>query len=59
MCDYCGIFWYQSALAQDASGYWACPDDQSGRDTVTLNRENSQERITDGIPSVGAVRVIT
>lgn len=42
MCAYCGIFWYRSQMRRDASGQLACPDDQQGRDQVTLNRLNSQ-----------------
>jgi hypothetical protein len=42
VCDYCGITWYRSACRRDASGFLACPDDQSGRDTATLDRLNAQ-----------------
>jgi hypothetical protein len=41
MCDYCGIVWYWSDLRRDAAGRWACPDDQGGRDVVTLTRANA------------------
>lgn len=42
VCDYCGITWYRSACRRDMSGLLACPDDQSGRDTMTLDRANAQ-----------------
>lgn len=58
-CDYCGIPWYLSQLRKDAAGFYACPDDQAGRDVVTLNRANAQEKITGGIPVTGTVRVIS
>lgn len=58
-CDYCGIVWYMSQLRQDAAGYYACPDDQSGRDTVTLNRANAAARVEGGLPASGTVRVIS
>lgn len=57
MCDYCGIVWYQSQLRKDASGFYACPDDQAGRDTVTLDRANAQSRNDEGIAVGGTVRV--
>jgi hypothetical protein len=41
MCDYCGVYWYRSQLRLDAAGFLACPDDQKGRDVVTLARENA------------------
>ncbi len=41
MCDYCGVQWRRSQLARDASGLLACPDDQRGRDVVTLNQGNA------------------
>lgn len=41
-CDYCGIKWYRSEMKRDASGRLACPDDQSGRDAVTLDRANAR-----------------
>ena len=40
-CSYCGILWYRSSLRRDAAGFLACPDDQGGRDTVTLDRLNA------------------
>lgn len=42
MCDYCGVYWMRSRMRLDASGYYACPDDQSGRDAVTLSRQNAE-----------------
>ena len=42
MCDYCGMAWLRSVCRRDASGFLACPDDQDGRDTVTLDRINAQ-----------------
>ena len=42
-CAYCGIKWYRSDCVRDASGYLVCPDDQDGRDTVTLDRANARE----------------
>jgi hypothetical protein len=59
MCDYCGIFWYQSTMVLDPAGYWACPDDQSGKDVVTLDRMNNAERTGGGVPINGTVRVIS
>lgn len=41
-CDYCGITWYRSSMRRDASGLLACPDDQDGRDKVTLDRANQR-----------------
>lgn len=41
-CDYCGIEWYRSQCRRDPAGFLACPDDQGGRDTVTLNRLNAE-----------------
>jgi hypothetical protein len=58
-CDYCGIKWYMSELRKDAAGFYACPDDQSGRDVVTLDRQNSATRVEGGIPIQGTVRVIS
>lgn len=52
-CDYCGIPWYQSVMRRDAAGLWACPDDQAGRDTVTLDRLNAS-----GSPAAETVSVI-
>lgn len=43
LCDYCGILWYASDLRRDAAGLYACPDDQSGRDVVTLARANQAD----------------
>jgi hypothetical protein len=59
MCDYCGIFWYQSDLRKDAAGFYACPDDQSGRDVVTLDRQNAAGRGEGGAPMQGTVRVVS
>lgn len=42
MCDYCGVQWRRSQLVRDASGLLACPDDQRGRDVVTLNQGNAE-----------------
>ena len=39
MCDYCGANWRRSLMKRDRSGYLACPDDQGGRDAVTLAEE--------------------
>lgn len=39
-CDYCGMTWYRSDLRRDPTGFLACPDDQQGRDVVTLDRAN-------------------
>lgn len=41
-CDYCGITWYRSDLIRDESGLLACPDDQEGRSTATLDRLNAE-----------------
>jgi hypothetical protein len=57
VCDYCGMTWYMSQLRRDAAGFYACPDDQSGRDTVTLNRQNAAGRVEGGVPIAGTVRV--
>ena len=40
-CDYCGVRWPRFKMVRDAAGLLACPDDQPGRDTVTLDRENA------------------
>jgi hypothetical protein len=40
-CDYCGATWHRSRMVRDASGFLACPDDQDGKDSVTLARENA------------------
>lgn len=40
-CAYCGMKWYRSQCRRDASGYLACPDDQDGLDTVSLDRANA------------------
>lgn len=40
-CDYCGAKWMRSDCIRDASGFLACPDDQEGRDAVTLDRLNA------------------
>jgi len=45
-CAYCGMKWYRSQMRRDASGQLACPDDQPGRDAVTLDRINSQNART-------------
>lgn len=58
-CDYCGIVWYMSQLRKDAAGFYACPDDQSGRDVVTLDRANTTGPVSSGIPVTGTVRVIS
>lgn len=58
-CDYCGITWYMSQLRRDAAGFYACPDDQSGRDVVTLDRQNATSRNEGGVPVQGTVRVIS
>lgn len=42
MCDYCGVQWRRSELRRDAAGKLACPDDQPGRDEVTLSRLNAE-----------------
>lgn len=39
MCDYCGANWRRSQLIKDRAGYLVCPDDQGGRDAVTLSEE--------------------
>jgi len=40
-CDYCSMMWLRSACRRDAAGLLACPDDQAGRDVVTLDRANA------------------
>jgi hypothetical protein len=40
-CDYCGVRWPRFKMVRDGAGLLACPDDQKGRDTVTLDRENA------------------
>ncbi len=43
LCDQCGVIWYRYRLRRDASGFLTCPDDNDvGRDTVTISRENAQ-----------------
>lgn len=41
-CDYCGVRWPRCKLVRDGASRLACPDDQAGRDEVTLNEENAQ-----------------
>lgn len=41
LCSYCGVAYYRSQLRCDASGNLACPEDQRGRDSVTLNEGNA------------------
>lgn len=61
LCSYCGIAWYRSQLRRDASGNLACPDDQKGRDVVTLNEGNAAALANrqlpgqTGMPSDGTV----
>ena len=54
-CDYCGCEWYRSDLRRDASGFLACPDDQDGRDTVTLQRLET-EAISKALEDLKRVR---
>jgi hypothetical protein len=61
LCDYCGIAWYRSQLRRDAAGLLACPDDQRGRDVVTLSEGNlswaasRRNDPTAGMPADGGV----
>jgi hypothetical protein len=41
-CSYCGVVWPRNKLKRDAAGLYACPDDWSGRDIVTLSRLNAE-----------------
>lgn len=41
ICDYCGVQWRRSQLVRDRAGLLACPDDQRGKDAVTLSQENA------------------
>ncbi len=41
MCDMCGLMFYRSELRRRADGYLWCPD-ETGKDIVTLDRENAQ-----------------
>jgi len=41
-CAYCGLTWMRSDCIRDAAGRLACPDDQDGRDEVTLARLNAE-----------------
>lgn len=40
-CGYCGVVWMRSRLIRDRAGLYACPDDQAGRDVVTLSELNA------------------
>lgn len=40
-CGYCGVMWMRSEMVRDAAAILACPDDQAGKDLVTLARENA------------------
>lgn len=42
ICGYCGANWYVSQMRKDRSGIWACPNDQGGRDEVTLSEANAR-----------------
>lgn len=41
MCDYCGVMWRRSQLRRDGAGLLVCPDEGTGRDTVTLDKLNA------------------
>lgn len=41
-CDYCGVPWRRSLMVRDRAGLLACPDDQPGRDVVTLSELNAK-----------------
>lgn len=55
-CDYCGITWMRSQCRRDAAGFLACPDDQDGRDTVTLDRANAAGAAEVRLPRPGMER---
>ena len=61
ICSYCGAAWYRSQLVRDRSGNLACPDDQRGRDAVTLTEGNLEWLATrrmpgsSGMPTDGTV----
>jgi hypothetical protein len=42
ICSYCGAQWYVSQMRKDRAGLWACPNDQGGRDIVTLTEGNAR-----------------
>lgn len=50
MCSYCGVAYYRSELRRDASGNLACPEDQRGRDSVTLNEGNAAALLSRRLP---------
>jgi hypothetical protein len=52
-CSYCGMTFYRSDMVRDASGHLACPDDQDGRDTATLDRLNAQHAAKAGMRRPG------
>jgi hypothetical protein len=42
ICDWCGVPWRLSQMTLDAAGHLRCPDDQRGRDGVTLSLVNAR-----------------
>lgn len=50
-CAYCGLTWYRSSMIRDPAGRLACPDDQDGRDEVTLARLNAEGGVHQPQPS--------
>lgn len=44
-CGYCGVPWPRSRMTRDRAGHLVCPDDQRGRDVVTLSEANAQDAL--------------
>lgn len=42
MCSYCGVQWLRSQLTRDESGNLVCPDEGDGKDSLQLDRLNSE-----------------
>lgn len=42
MCAYCGAMWPRNQLWRDGAGNLVCPNEGSGRDRVTLEKENAR-----------------
>lgn len=57
-CDICGVLWPSTKLRKRRDGFWACPDDYPGRDSVTLAELNAahanEPRWTKAHPEAGS-----
>lgn len=50
ICDFCGMTWYRSVCRRLPGGMLACPDDQDGRDSTTLDRLNAANAAAARLP---------